>query len=192
MSGYFYYFPNNLKDIKDHIQAAMISCKNFFRLMVTVFKRKLNLQLPLKLYSSIRFVFETAFISEQIAENKFGALLEISDKFIIKFNVFSCMILQFRLKTVWKISKLYCMTLKTGTRRQFSLKSQSFYHNSYGRTFRNGKRYEDKTQCLLPPAKYVETFFIKKFCMGEQTFLGKFLGGCFSCELMIKSGKGGS
>ena len=47
-------------------------------------------------------------------------------------------------------------------------------------------------QCLLPPTKYVETFFIKKFCMGEQTFLGKFLGGCFSCELMIKSGKGGS
>ena len=83
----------------------MISCKIFFQLMVTVFKEKRNLQLPLIFYSSIRFVFDTAFISEQVAENRFGALLEISVKFITKFNVFSCMILQFRLKTAWKISK---------------------------------------------------------------------------------------
>ena len=109
----YLYFLNNSKDIKDHIQADMISCKIFFQLMVTVFKEKLNLQLPLIFYSSIRFVFETAFISEQIAKNRFGALLEISDKFITKFNVFSYMILQFRLKTVWKIPKPYCMTLKT-------------------------------------------------------------------------------
>ena len=64
----------------------------------------------------MKFVFETAFISEQIPENRFGALLEISDKFITKFNVFSYMILQFRFKTVWKISKPYCMTLKRATR----------------------------------------------------------------------------
>ena len=110
MSGYLY-FPNNLKDIKDHIQADMISCK-IFQLMVTVFKEKLNFQLPLIFYSSIRFVFKTAFISEQIAKNRFGALLEISDKFTTKFNVFSYMILQFRLKAVWKVSKPYYMTLK--------------------------------------------------------------------------------
>ena len=85
--------------------ADMISCKIFFLLMVTVFRKKLNLSLPLIFYSSIRSAFETAFISEQIAENRFGALLEISDKFITKFNVFSYMILQFRLKTVWK----YCI-----------------------------------------------------------------------------------
>ena len=84
--------------------------------MVTVFKEKLNLQLPLIFYNSIRLVFETAFILELIAENRFGALLEVSDKFITKFNVFSYIILQFRLKTVWKISKLYCMTLKTVAR----------------------------------------------------------------------------
>ena len=64
----------------------------------------------------MKFVFETAFILEQIAENKFGALLEIIDKFIIKFNVFGYMILKFRLKTVWKISKPYNMTLKTMAR----------------------------------------------------------------------------
>ena len=91
----------------------MISCKIFFQLMVTVFKEKLNLQLPLIFYGSVRFLFETAFISEQIAEKIFGALLEISDKLITKFNVFSYMILQSRLKTVWKISKPYCITLKT-------------------------------------------------------------------------------
>ena len=73
--------------------------------MVTLFKENLNLWLPLIFYSSIRFVFETVFISEQIAENRFGALLEISDTFISKFNVFSYIILQYRLKTVWKNSK---------------------------------------------------------------------------------------
>ena len=103
MSGYLY-FPNNLKDIKDHVQAYMISFKIFFQLMVTVFKENLNLQLPLIFYSSIRLVFETVFISEPTAENRFGFLLEISGKFITKLNVFSHMILQFKLKTVRKIS----------------------------------------------------------------------------------------
>ena len=65
---------------------------------------------------SIRFVFETAFISEQIADNGSVALLKISEKFITKFNVFSYMNLQFRFKTVWKISKPYRMTLKTVAR----------------------------------------------------------------------------
>ena len=60
----------------------------------------------------LRFVFETVFISEQTVENRFGALLEISDKFITKFNVFGYMILQFRLKTVSKISKPYCNDFK--------------------------------------------------------------------------------
>ena len=27
----------------------------------------------------------------------------------------------------------------------------------------------------LPPTKYGETFLIKKLCMGEQTFWGKFM-----------------
>ena len=90
----------------------MISYKIFFQLMVTVFKENLNLLLPIIFYSSIRFVFETVFISEQIAENRVGASLEISDKFITKFDVFNYMVLQFRLKTVLNISKSYCMTLK--------------------------------------------------------------------------------
>ena len=129
--GYLY-FPNNVKDIKDHIQAVRLqSCKIFFEVIVTVLKEKLILQLPLLFYSSIRFVFETAFILEQIAENRFAALSEISDKFITKFNVFSYMILQFRLKKVWKIPKPCCMTLKT-VARQFCLKGHSFYHKSQG------------------------------------------------------------
>ena len=74
--------------------------------MVTVFKESSDTVV-------FRFVFETVFISEQTVENRFGALLEISDKFITKFNVFGYMILQFRLKTVWKIQKSYCMTLNT-------------------------------------------------------------------------------
>ena len=87
MSGYLY-FPNYLKDIKDYIQADIIGCKIFFQLMVTVFQEKLNLQLSLTFYSSMKFVFQTVFISEQMAENRLGALLEICNKFINKF-VFS-------------------------------------------------------------------------------------------------------
>ena len=42
ISGYLY-FSNNLKDIKDHMKADIISYKIFFQLMVTVFKEKLKL-----------------------------------------------------------------------------------------------------------------------------------------------------
>ena len=49
--------------------------------MVMVFKENINLQLPLTFYSSIWFVFEKVFISKQIAENRFGDLVEIRDKF---------------------------------------------------------------------------------------------------------------
>ena len=33
------------------------------------------------------FIFQTVFISEQIAGSSFGALWEISDKFMTKLNV---------------------------------------------------------------------------------------------------------
>ena len=153
MSGYLC-FLNNLKDIEDHVQTYMISCKIIFQLMVAVFKENLNLQLPLIFYSSSRFVYETVFISRQIAMNKFGTLLEVSDKLITKFNIFSYTILQFRFKTVWKNSKLYCMTLKT-VARQFCLKGHSLCHKS----FRKGKRYENEAQCLFSPLQGSKLFW---------------------------------
>ena len=55
--------------------------------MITVFKGNLNIMLLLIFYSSLRFVFETVFILEQIEENRSGALLEISNKFMTKFKV---------------------------------------------------------------------------------------------------------
>ena len=72
------------------------------------------------LYSSIKFVSETVFISEQIRENRFGALLEISDKFITKFNVFSYIFLQsglkqfgkFQTNTVWLKRSGYVVLLE--------------------------------------------------------------------------------
>ena len=75
------------------------------------------------------FAFETEFISEQIAEHRFGDLLEVSDKFITKLNVFSDIILQLVVKTVWKISKPFCMTLKTVV-RWMCLKDHSLPHKS--------------------------------------------------------------
>ena len=82
----------------------MLSCKIFFQLMVTAFKANLNLQLPFTFFRGVMLVFETVFISENIVEYWFEALFEICDKFITKLNVFSYMILRFRLKEVWKIS----------------------------------------------------------------------------------------
>ena len=58
--------------------------------MVTVFKEDLNLELPITFYRSIRwFVFERGFVSEPLAENRLGSLLEIIDKFITNLNAFS-------------------------------------------------------------------------------------------------------
>ena len=42
-----------------------------------------------------------------------------------------------------------------------------------------------------PPTKYGRIFFVKKLCMGEQTFWGKFMGGCFTQWLIIRSCKEG-
>ena len=55
-----------------------------------------------------------------------------------------------------------------------------------------GKDLKIKHSVFSPPTKYGETFFIKKVCMGEKTFLGKFFGGCFTWGLMIRLCKGGS
>ena len=90
--------------------------ENLFPINDNSFHRKTKLIATPYILSSMKFVFETTFFSEQIAENRFETLLEISDKFITKFNVFGCITLQFGLKTVWKISKPYCMTFKTVAR----------------------------------------------------------------------------
>ena len=58
------------------------------------------------------------------------------------------------------------------------MKSQSFYHNSYGRTFRNGKRYEDKTVSPAP-YKVCGNFFHKKILHGGTNFFGQIFRGMF-------------
>ena len=53
-----------------------------------------------------------------------------------------------------------------------------------------GKDLKIKHSVSSPPAKYWGTFFIKKLCMGEQTFLVNLFLGCFTWGLMIRSCKG--
>ena len=108
-----YTFPITWKT-KKTIYRLIWSVAKSFPINGDSFHRKPSLiaKPSLIVYSSSRLLFETVFISKQITENRFGTLLEISDKFITKFNVFSYNILQFSLKTVWKISKPSCMTLK--------------------------------------------------------------------------------
>ena len=55
----------------------------------------MNLELSLSFYSSLLFVTEAVFISKQITECRFGALLEISHTFSSTLNVSGCMILQY-------------------------------------------------------------------------------------------------
>ena len=60
--------------------------------MTTVFKIKLKLIATsyilryAYIYFCVMLIFKTKFISEQIEENRFGGLYEISDKFITKLN----------------------------------------------------------------------------------------------------------
>ena len=147
--------------------------------MVTVSKESLNLQLPLIVYSSIRFVFETVFISEQIAENRFGALLEISDKFITEFNVFSYMVLQFRLKIVWKISEPYSLNLKKSGLVVLLERSQ-FVPQMLGiKLLGMGKDMEMQHSVSSPPYKVQGNFFCKKALHGGTNVLDQIYGGMF-------------
>ena len=152
MSGYLY-FRNNLKYMKDHIQAYMISCKIFFQLMVTVFKENLNLQLPLIFYSSIRFAYGIVFTSEEIAVNRSEALLEISDKFITKFSGFSYMVLQFRLKTVQKISKTILYNFKNSGLVVLTERSQFLPQKLVMKLLEMGKEMKIKHRVSSPPYK---------------------------------------
>ena len=160
------------------MQAHMISRKIFFQLMVTVFKENLNLQLPLIFYSSIRFAFETVFISKQIAGNRFGTLLEISDKFITKFNVFSYMILQFRYKTVCKNLKVILYDFKSSGQVVLLERSQRNVctTNVRDELLEMGKDLKIKYNVSSPPYKLWRNFFIKKLCMGKQLFWKNFFG----------------
>ena len=81
------------------------------------------------------------------------------------------------------------MTLKTVARQFCLVLVIAFITKVRNQTFRNGKRYEGKTQCLLFPCKEWGNFFVKKLCMGEQTFWGQIFGGCFTWQLMIGSCK---
>ena len=60
--------------------------------MITLSKENMTLYFPLSFNSSLLFVIEGILISEQIAERRFGSLLEINDTISFRLNVFSYMI----------------------------------------------------------------------------------------------------
>ena len=138
--------------------------------MVTVFKENLNLQLSLVLYSSIMFVFETVFISEQTVENRFGTLLEIRDKFITKLNVFSCMILQFRLKTVLENFIIILYDFKNRGQVVLLERPQFVPQNLEMKLLEMGKDMKLKDSVSNIPRKCGGTFFLKKLCRGNNLF----------------------
>ena len=81
------------------------------------------------------------------------------------------MILQFRLKAVWKISKPYCMTLK-----QWLLIYvwKIIVCTTEARDETNDMKISSFSSPPPPPppppTKYGGAFFVKTLCMGEQTF----------------------
>ena len=79
------------------------------------------------------------------------------------------MILLFRPKAVWEISKPYSMTLKTGSLAGKFI----FCTTKVGmKLLEMGKDMEIKHS---RSTKYGGTLFVKKLCMVEQTVLGKFM-----------------
>ena len=84
------------------------------------------------------------------------------------------MILQCRLKTVWKVSQPYCFTLRMYWLGSFTWKAIVCTTKVRDETF---QAWED--------------FFLKSLCLGEQTFLGPNYGGSFTWGLMITSCKKG-
>ena len=145
--------------------------------------QKLNVQLPIIFYSSIKFVIETAFISKQIAENRFGALLEIIKKFII---VFSYMILQFRLKTSGNVSKSYCLTLKT-VAWQYFLKGTTKFRDEL---LEVGKDLKIKHSVSSPPYEVWGNFFSLKSFASENKLFRQTFAVCFTRGVIIRSFKG--
>ena len=187
MSGYLY-FTNNLKDI-DHIQAYMISSNTFFPINGNSFQRKRKFIATLHILQQYQVCIRNS-ISEQIAENRFRALLEISNKFITKFNVFSYMVLQFKLKTVWKILKPYCVTLETG--QLVLLERSQFVPQKLGmKRFEIGKDMKIR-QCLLSPYKVWGNFFRKKVLHGGRSVFGQIYGEMFYVGTNDQIMQGGS
>ena len=74
--GGYSYFPNNSKDIKDHIWAYEISSKILFQLKIKIIATSFIL--------IIMFVIEMVFVLEKITDGRFGDLLEIINKFASK------------------------------------------------------------------------------------------------------------
>ena len=90
-----------------------------------------NSWLPHFFYGSL-IVFEIIFISEQIPENRSGALLDVSDKFITKLNVLAILFCSSGLKHLGKFHghSVY-ITLKTQWLGSFARKKgYSLYHKS--------------------------------------------------------------
>ena len=96
------------------------------------------------------------------------------------------MILQFRLKAVWKISKPYCMTLK-----QWLLIYvwKIIVCTTEARDETNDMKISSFSS---PPYKVWGSFFRKDALHGRTNFLNKFMGGCFRWGRMITPCKGGS
>ena len=97
--------------------------QNLFPINDNSSQRKPKLISTLCTYSSIRFVFETVFISEEIEKECFGGMLEIIIKFISK--VASYVILQLSLenfKTILINRNIYNLTSVNCLYGDFSIK----------------------------------------------------------------------
>ena len=82
------------------------------------------------------------------------------------------MILQFRLKTVWKISKPFCMTLKT-VAREFCLKGHSLPHAKVrDELLEMGKDLKIKHSVSSPAYKIWGNLFHRKALDGGTNYFG--------------------
>ena len=100
------------------------------------------------------------------------------------------MILQFKLKTVWKTSWPYCMTLKTHWLDSFAWKAIVCTTKVRDETFRNGESMKIKHSVSSSLYKVWGNVFRKKALHGRTKVLDKFMGESFTWGLMIRPCKG--
>ena len=159
--------------------------------MVTVSKENINLQLLLIFYSITRFVFETVF-QNNLQRTGVGSCYRLVT-YLSPSLMFLAIYIWFCSSGLKQFGKFQNHTAWIWKQWLGSLALKIIFCTTRVRdeTFRNGKRYEDKIQSFPSPYKVWENFFVKKLCIREQMFWGKFMGGCFTQWLMIRSCKEG-
>ena len=141
------------------MQAYMISCKIFFQLMVTAFKENPSLQLNFYFTIVLGLYLKQYLFQNKLQRTDFGSFQRLVT------NLSPSLIFL----AIW-----FCSS---------GLKNLGKFHS--GQIVLLEKSQFVPQELRMKLIKYGGRFFIKKLRMGQQTFLGKLIGECFTQRLLI-------